>query len=98
MPHKGYVIAQVIEIRDQDGFDQYRELVGPSVAKYDGRFIVRGGAAERIEGAAPCGRVVVIEFSSVAQAKSWYNSAEYQAALALRLPVSTVEVMIVEGA
>ena len=95
---KGYVIAQVIEIHDQDGFARYRELVGPTVAKYDGRFIVRGGAAERIEGAAPCGRVVVIEFASVAQAKSWYHSAEYQAALALRLPVSTVEVMIVEGA
>ena len=98
MPPKGSGIAQVIEIHDQDGFARYRELVGPTVAKYDGRFIVRGGAAERIEGAAPCGRVVVIEFPSVAQAKSWYNSAEYQAALALRLPVSTVEVMIVEGA
>ena len=97
MPPKGYVIAQVIEIHDQDGFARYRELVGPTVAKYDGRFIVRGGAAERIEGAAPCGRVVVIEFASVAQAKSWYHSAEYQAVLALRLPVSTVEVMIVEG-
>ena len=77
MPHKSYVIAQVIEIRDQDGFDQYRELVGPSVAKYDGRFIVRGGAAERIEGAAPCGRVVVIEFSSVAQAKSGNYALDY---------------------
>ena len=97
MPHKGYVIAQVIEIHDQDGFDRYRELVGPTVAKYEGQFLIRGGAAERIEGDAPCGRVVVIEFSSVEQAKSWYNSAEYQAALALRLPVSTVEVMIVEG-
>ena len=97
MPHKGYVIAQVFEIHDQDGFAKYRELVGPTVAKYDGEFIVRGGGAERIEGTAPCGRVVVIEFSSVEQAKSWYNSAEYQAALALRLPVSTVEVMIVEG-
>ena len=97
MPAKGYVIAQVIAIHDQDGFARYRELVGPTVTKYDGRFIVRGGAAERIEGTAPCGRVVVIEFASVAQAKSWYHSAEYQAVLALRLPVSTVEVMIVEG-
>ena len=42
MPHKGYVIAQVIEIHDQDGFDRYRELVGPAVAKYDGQFLVRG--------------------------------------------------------
>ena len=97
MPPKGYVIAQVHEISDQEGFAKYRELVGPSVASYDGHFIVRGGHAKRIEGTAPCGRVVVIEFSSVAQAKAWYYSADYQAALALRQPVSTVEVMIVEG-
>ena len=97
MPSKGYVIAQVHEISDQEGFAKYRELVGPSVASYDGQFIVRGAQAERIEGAALCGRVVVIEFSSVAQAKDWYYSADYQAALALRRPVSTVEVMIVEG-
>ena len=97
MPPKGYVIAQVHEISDQEGFAKYRELVGPSVASYDGQFIVRGGQAERIEGMAPCGRVVVIEFSSMAQAKAWYYSADYQAAVAVRQPVSTIEVMIVEG-
>ena len=97
MPSKGYVIAQVLEISDQEGFAKYREVVGPSVASYAGLFIVRGGQAERIEGASLCGRVVVIEFSSVAQAKAWYYSADYQAAVAVRQPVSSVEVMIVEG-
>ena len=95
---KGYVIAQITGIHDQDSYASYRELVGQTVANYNGRFIVRGGAAERIEGADPCGRVVIIEFSSVAQAKAWYDSAEYQAALALRLAASTGTVMIVAGA
>ena len=94
---KGYVIAQITEIHDQDSYASYRELVGQTVTNYLGQFIVRGGAAERIEGADPCGRIVIIEFPSVAQAKAWYGSADYRAALALRLAASTGTVMIVAG-
>lgn len=97
MPPKGYVIAQVNEIHDQDGVAKYRNLVGPIVEKFNGRFLIRGGFAERIEGTDPCGRVEVIEFPDVAQAKAWYDSVEYQAALALRLAASTTTVMIVKG-
>ena len=98
MPPKGYVIAQIAQIDDQETYARYRDLVGPTVASHSGRFLVRGGAAQRIEGDEPCGRVVIIEFPSVAQATAWYNSADYQTALALRLASSTGTVMIVEGA
>lgn len=97
MAAKGYVIAQIAEIRDQVSYARYRELTQHTVAKHGGRFIVRGGKAERIEGAGDCGRVVVIEFPSVARARAWYESAEYQEALALRLAASTGTVMLVEG-
>ena len=98
MPPKGYVIAQIAQIDDQESYARYRELVGPTVASHNGQFLVRGGAAQRIEGNEPCGRVVIIEFPSVAHATAWYNSDEYQTALALRLAASTGTVMIVEGA
>lgn len=98
MTPKGYVIAQIAEIHDHDSYARYRELTQQTVAEHEGRFIVRGGAAERVEGVGDCGRVVVIEFPSIATAKAWYGSAEYQAALALRLAASTGTVMLVEGA
>ena len=97
MPPKAYVIAQIAQIDDQENYACYRDLVGPTVASHNGRFLVRGGPAQRIEGDEPCGRMVIIEFPSVAQATAWYNSAEYQTALALRLASSTGTVMIVEG-
>lgn len=95
---KGYVIVQVAEIRDPERYATYRDLAGKAVAAHGGRFIVRGGKAERIEGEADCGRVVVIEFPSVAAAKGWYDSAQYQEALAIRLANSTGTLMIIEGA
>ena len=56
MPSKGYVIAQIHEIRDQETYSRYRALTQQTVAAHDGRFVVRGGKAERIEGSDDCGR------------------------------------------
>ena len=95
---KGYVIVQVSDIRDQDAYATYRNLAGKAVAAHGGRFIVRGGKAERIEGEGDCGRVVVIEFPSVEAAKGWYDAEDYQEALSIRLANSTGTLMIVEGA
>ena len=95
---KGYVIVQVSDISNQDAYAVYRDLAGKAVAAHGGKFIVRGGKAERIEGEGDPGRVVVIEFPSVDAAKGWYASAQYQDALAIRLANSTGTLMIVEGA
>lgn len=98
MSAKGYVIVQVSEIHDPAAYETYRPLAGATVAAHGGRFIVRGGAAERMEGKGPAGRNVVIEFPSLAAAQGWYHSPEYQEALKIRLAASSGSLVIVEGA
>lgn len=91
-----YVIAEV-EVTNPEGYDTYRPLAGASIAQYGGKFLVRGGKAELIEGAQQPARIVVIEFADTAAAKRWYNSPEYQEALKIRLANSTGRVLLAEG-
>jgi uncharacterized protein (DUF1330 family) len=91
-----YILAEV-EVTNPAGYESYRPLAGASVAQYGGRFVVRGGKAELIEGTKEPARIVVIEFADTAAAKRWYNSPEYQEALKIRLANSTGRVLLVEG-
>jgi uncharacterized protein (DUF1330 family) len=91
-----YILAEV-EITNPAGYESYRPLAGASVAQYGGKFVVRGGKAELIEGSKEPARIVVIEFPDTAAAKRWYNSPEYQEALKIRLANSTGRVLLVEG-
>ena len=91
-----YFIAE-IEVTNPAGYDAYRPLAGASIAQYGGRFVVRGGKAELVEGAKEPARIVVIEFADTAAAKRWYDSPEYQEALKIRLANSTGRVILVEG-
>ena len=92
---KAYWIAHVT-IDDPTAYEAYRAANAAAFAKYGARFLVRGGAQELVEGEMRP-RSVVIEFADLATARACYQSAEYQAALALRQPVSTADVAIVEG-
>jgi uncharacterized protein (DUF1330 family) len=92
-----YVIAEV-EVTNPAGYELYRPLAGASVSQYGGRFVVRGGPAQRLEGSGEAPRLVVIEFADAEAARRWYNSPEYQTALPLRLANSRGQVYIVEGA
>lgn len=84
-----YVISEV-EVRDPALADTYRALAQESIALYGGRYIVRGGAVEAIEGEWPAHRrVVVVEFPSMETARAWYGSAEYAAALRVRATALT---------
>ena len=78
-----YFIVDV-EVTDPAGFEEYRKLVPGTVQKYGGRFLVRGGAVESLEGDWQPKRVVVLEFPSLEQAKRWYNSEDYRDPKALR--------------
>lgn len=92
---KGYWIAQV----DVSDFETYKTYIAANAipfAEFGGRFLVRGGTREVPEGAVRA-RTVVIEFPSYAEALSCYNSPRYQAAKALRDPVSTSDLVIIEG-
>lgn len=91
-----YIIAEV-EVTNPAGYETYRPLAGASVAQYGGKFIVRGGKAELVEGTQEPARIVVIEFADAAAAKRWYNSPEYQEALKVRLANSKGRVLLAEG-
>jgi uncharacterized protein (DUF1330 family) len=91
-----YLFARVV-IRDRDTYAKYVALVPPIAAKFGGEFIVRGGASKCLEGEGFEGRLVAVRFPSVAMAEAFYNSPEYTAAKAIRIPVSDAEFMVVEG-
>jgi len=91
-----YFIAEV-EITDPAAYDRYRPLAAASIARHGGRFIVRGGKVELLEGEPQPERVVVIEFPDADTARRWYNSEEYQTALKIRLAASRGRVFLVEG-
>jgi uncharacterized protein (DUF1330 family) len=91
-----YVVVDV-QVHDPEGYAEYRQLSGASVAQYGGQFIVRGGAVEVAEGDWQPGRFVVIQFPSMEQAKTWYNSPEYTAAREIRQRYSTGKLLFVEG-
>ena len=93
---KGYIIAHV-EVTEQAGYDEYRKGVGAAVAAFGGRFLVRGGDSERLEGEGPTRRVVVLEFDSPARAKEWYHSRQYQEILPLRLGAAKADLFLVKG-
>jgi len=92
-----YIIADV-DVTNPAGYDEYRRQVPATVEKYGGRFVVRGGALEGLEGGWSPKRIVVLEFPTVDAAKRWYNSPEYKPLIALRQKASRGSLVVVEGA
>jgi uncharacterized protein (DUF1330 family) len=92
-----YIVAD-IEITDAAAYEGYRQLAGAAVEKYGGRFLVRGGKTEAAEGGWAPKRLVILEFPSMEKLKTFYNSPEYQKALAIRLKASRGKLIFVEGA
>lgn len=92
-----YVIANV-EITDPEAYERYRRDVPATIEKYGGRFMVRGGATEVLEGSFVPKRIVVLEFASVERAKAWYHSPEYRPLLAMRQSASRGDLFVVAGA
>lgn len=92
-----YVIADV-EVTDPERYEEYRKQVPATIEQFGGRFAVRGGSFETIEGEWAPGRIVMIEFPSAERAKAWYDSPEYQAIVPLREKYArTGFLTIVEG-
>ena len=92
-----YLIVD-IEVTDPAIFAEYRQQVPATVEKYGGKFVVRGGNFEVLEGNWHPKRVVVIEFPSMEQAKRWYDSEEYRGPKAVRLKSSKGSLVLVDGA
>ena len=92
----GYVIA-TIEVTDPDLFDTYRGQVPSTIEKHGGRYLVRGGEVEVVEGDQPARRTVILQFDSLEKARGWYFSDDYAGPKQLRIQSTVSNVMIVEG-
>lgn len=92
---KGYWLASV-NVDDFDAYKKYIEANGAAFAEFGGRFLVRGGRYENPEGTC-LSRQIVLEFPSYEKALACFESDLYQAARAIRLPISTSNLVIVEG-
>jgi uncharacterized protein (DUF1330 family) len=91
-----YVISEV-EVRDAAAFEAYRALAAKTIAQYGGRYLVRGGQAELLEGGPPPKAIVIVEFPTMARLKEWYASSEYAEALKLRASALQRRLLLVEG-
>jgi uncharacterized protein (DUF1330 family) len=92
---KGYWIVRV-DITDPEQYKAYIAANAKPLAEYGARFLVRGAPFENVEGTSRA-RNAVIEFPSYQAARDCYHSPGYQAAIQLRAPVSTADLIIIEG-
>ncbi len=92
-----YLIVDV-DVSDAARYEDYKKLAPPAIAAYGGKYLVRGGATEVLEGTVAAKRVVVLEFPSADQARKFYNSPEYGAAKRARAGAAHMNMLLVEGA
>ena len=92
----GYVIVE-IEVTDPVGYEEYKKLAGATVEKYGGKYIVRGGAAETLEGDWQPKRIVILQFENVERAKEWLNCPEYHEPRKMRHRTAKTRMIAVEG-
>jgi len=91
-----YVVVD-ITVRDGERYERYKQLAAPAVAAYGGRYLVRGGRAEILEGAWLPPRFVILEFPTAEAGRAWWASAEYAAAKSLRQECADTNMLLVEG-
>jgi uncharacterized protein (DUF1330 family) len=91
-----YVIVE-IEVVDPVGYEEYKKLAGASVKKYGGKYIVRGGATEVLEGDWKPKRIVLLEFESMQRARDWLSCEEYCEPRKMRHRTARTNMILVEG-
>lgn len=91
-----YLFAS-IEILDGTAYEEYRKRVPAVIAAHGGRYLVRGGTVERLEGDGPFNRLVILEFPDMAQLKAFYGSADYQPLIAIRQRAAKSNLIAVQG-
>ena len=93
-----YVIADVRDAWDADALQEYRRRNTDAVAAAGGRFLIRGGEHELLEGEWDTRRIVLMEFPDREAARAWWTSEEYEAIKPLRRGASTTNIILVDGA
>lgn len=91
-----YLIAEV-DVHDPKAYEGYRPLAAAAIARYGGRYLVRGGTTETLEGGWQPQRLVVLEFDDMAAVRRFYNSPEYREAMKLRHAAAKSRLLIAEG-
>ena len=91
-----YLVIDVA-ITDTDTYERYKPLAHATIGKYGGRYIVRGGKTECLEGDWTPRRLVILEFPDAATARAWWESPEYAAAKSLRHASADTNMVLVEG-
>lgn len=91
-----YVVVE-IAVHDAQTYERYKQLAPPSIMAYGGRYLVRGGATEALEGTWSPPRFVMLEFPSAERARAWWSSPEYAPAKALRQASAETRMLLVEG-
>ena len=91
-----YVIVE-IDIVDPTGYGEYKELASATVEKYGGKYVIRGGRTEVLEGDWKPKRIVVLQFESAQRAKDWLNSEQYREPRKMRHCTARTNMILVEG-
>jgi uncharacterized protein (DUF1330 family) len=91
-----YIIAEV-DVQDAPAFDEYRKTVPATLVPFGGRFIIRGGRSETLEGDWTPKRVVVLEFPDFNRARDWWASEEYREPKAMRQRAAMTNLIVIEG-
>lgn len=91
-----YVVVE-IEILDPVGYEEYKKQAAATVAQYGGKYIVRGGACETLEGDWKPKRIVVLQFENMERAKAWLNCSEYAEPRKMRHRTAKTRMILVEG-
>ena len=91
-----YIIVE-IEITDPVGYEEYKKRAAATVEQYGGKYIVRGGACEVLEGDWKPKRIVVLQFDNMERAKAWLNSQEYIEPRKQRHRTAKTRMILVEG-
>jgi uncharacterized protein (DUF1330 family) len=85
------------DVFNPDGLGEYAKAAGPTIAKYNGKAIIRTTETEVLEGTWNPKRLVVVEFENKEAALRWYNSPEYQAIIPMRKKAANTNFLLVEG-
>jgi len=91
-----YVVVEMT-VTDPVAIEEYRKLAGAAIAQYGGRFLARGGRTETFDGDWHPQRIVVLEFPSLEDARTWRSSQEYRAACEIRDRAARTRMVDVEG-
>lgn len=91
-----YLVVE-INVHDAETYERYKQMAPASIALHGGRYLVRGGRTQTLEGTWQPSRFVILEFPTVQHAQTWWDCPEYAPAKVLRQASASTQMLLVEG-